>query len=127
MADRYKQGRTTRSRVLGEAHVARSEAQKTAFDEPFVNLITEAAWGHVWSRETITLRERSMLTLALLAGLGNDHEFALHLRATANTGATEDDIMEVLMHVAIYAGVPRANNAFRIAREVYAEMKKAKG
>lgn len=127
MVNRYSQGRATRSKVLGEAHVARSEAQKTAFDEPFVNLITEAAWGHVWSRETITHRERSMLTLALLAGLGNDHEFALHLRATANTGATEDDILEVLMHVAIYAGVPRANNAFRIAREVYAEMKKAKG
>lgn len=127
MSDRYSQGRATRSKVLGEAHVARSEAQKTAFDEPFVNLITEAAWGHVWSRETISHRERSMLTLALLAGLGNDHEFALHLRATANTGATEDDILEVLMHVAIYAGVPRANNAFRIAREVYAEMKKAKG
>ena len=127
MVNRYSKGRATRSKVLGEAHVARSEAQKTAFDEPFVNLITEAAWGHVWSRETITHRERSMLTLALLAGLGNDHEFALHLRATANTGATEDDILEVLMHVAIYAGVPRANNAFRIAREVYAEMKKAKG
>lgn len=127
MPDRYSQGRATRSKVLGEAHVARSEAQKTAFDEPFVNLITEAAWGHVWSRETISHRERSMLTLALLAGLGNDHEFALHLRATANTGATEDDILEVLMHVAIYAGVPRANNAFRIAREVYAEMKKTKG
>ncbi|MCA3642841.1 MAG: 4-carboxymuconolactone decarboxylase [Rhabdaerophilum sp.] len=126
VVDRYKQGRATRSRVLGEAHVARSEAQKTAFDEPFINLITEAAWGHVWSRETISLRERSMLTIALLAGLGNDHELAMHIRATAQTGASEADVMEALLHVAIYAGVPRANQAIKIARETFAEMAKAK-
>ncbi len=126
MVDRYSQGRATRSRVLGEAHVARSDAQKTPFDEPFINLITEAAWGHVWSRDTISLRERSMLTIALLAGLGNDHELAMHVRATAQTGASEADVMEALMHVAIYAGVPRANHAIKIAKDTFAEMAKAR-
>ena len=84
--------------------------------------ITEAAWGHVWSRDTITHRERSMLTLALLAGLGNFEELALHTRATANTGASRDDIMEVMLHVAIYAGVPRANHAVKVVKQVLDEM-----
>ena len=114
-------GRATRSKVLGAAHVTRSEAQATAFDAPFVSLITDAAWGHVWSRDTISLRERSMMTIALLAGLGNDGELALHLRAIPNTGASRDDVLEALMHVAVYAGVPRANHAFKIAREVFEE------
>lgn len=120
-----EQGRATRRKVLGNAHVERSESRKTPFDEPFIHLITDAAWGHVWSRETISLRERSMLTIALLAGLGNDHELALHIRATANTGASEADVMEALLHVAIYAGVPRANHAIKIAKETFAEMAKS--
>jgi 4-carboxymuconolactone decarboxylase len=114
----------TRRQVLGSAHVDRAEAAKTAFDEPFQSLITEAAWGHVWSRDTITRRERSMMTLALLAGLGNYEELALHTRATRNTGATRDDIMEAMLHVAIYAGVPRANHAIKIVRQVLDEMDK---
>ncbi len=118
-------GRATRRRVLGAAHVDRSEANATAFDAPFLDLITDAAWGHVWSRPTVTLRERSMMTIALLAGLGNEDELRLHLRATANTGATEADVREALLHVAIYAGVPRANAAFRIARETFAAMRAA--
>lgn len=122
MSDVAAKGMATRRRVLGDAYVNRAEAAKTAVDAPFQALITDAAWGHVWSRDTISLRERSMLTIALLAGLGNDHELALHIRATANTGATEADVMEALLHVAIYAGVPRANNAIRIARETFAEM-----
>ena len=112
----------TRRKVLGDAHVDRAESAKTAFDAPFQALIRDAAWGHVWSRETITLRERSMLTIALLAGLGNDHELAMHIRATARTGASQDDVMEALLHVAIYAGVPRANHAIKIAKETFAEM-----
>ncbi len=116
------QGMATRRRVLGDAHVDRAEATRTGFDTPFQNLITEAAWGHVWSRDTIPLRERSMLTIALLAGLGNDHELALHIRATPNTGASREDVMEALLHVAIYAGVPRANHAIKIARATFAEM-----
>ena len=120
---RYDAGMKVRREVLGDAHVDRAEAARTPFDAPFQDLITDAAWGHVWSRGTISLRERSMLTIALLAGLGNDHELAMHVRATARTGASEDDVMEVLLHVAIYAGIPRANHAIRIARETFAAMR----
>lgn len=111
-----------RRAVLGDAHVDRAEANKTAFDEQFQELITEAAWGRVWSGEKWSTRERSMVTIALLAGLGHYDELAMHVKATANTGATEDDVREALMHVAIYAGVPRANHAIKIAKEVFAEM-----
>jgi 4-carboxymuconolactone decarboxylase len=125
MTDLATKGMATRRRVLGDAHVNRAEAAKTTADAPFQALITDAAWGHVWSRDTISLRERSMLTIALLAGLGNDHELALHVGATANTGASEADVMEALLHVAIYAGVPRANHAIRIAKETFAAMRQA--
>ena len=121
MSERRKQGEATRRRILGDAHVNRSQSAGT-FSQPFVDLITEAAWGHVWSSDAIPSRERSMLTLAILAALGNWEEFELHLRATANTGASADDVQQALMHVAIYAGVPRANTAFRIAREILKEI-----
>lgn len=114
-------GLATRRRVLGPAHVARAQAAQTPFDAPFQALITDAAWGHVWSRGTIPLRERSMMTIALLAGLGNDGELALHLRSIPNTGTSRDDVMEALLHVAIYAGVPRANHAIALARRIFAE------
>ena len=120
-----RRGMATRTRVLGEAHVARAEAGKTAFDAPFQALITEAAWGHVWSGDALSLRERSIVTLALLAALGHWEELAMHVRATANTGASEDDVREALMHVAIYAGVPAANHAIKIARQAFAEMAEA--
>lgn len=122
MTARFDDGMKTRRRVLGDAHVNRAEAAKTSFDEPFQTLITKSAWGSVWARDTISARERSMLTIALLAGLGNDHELAMHIRATANTGASPEDVLETLLHVAIYAGVPRANHAIRIAKETFAEM-----
>jgi 4-carboxymuconolactone decarboxylase len=121
-ARRYREGMATRRAVLGEAYVARAEAAKTAFDEPFQALLTEAAWGHVWSRPTISRRERSMITLALLAALGQWDELALHVRATANTGASADDIREVMLHVAIYAGIPAANHAMKVVRKTLAEM-----
>lgn len=121
MTDRYAKGMEVRRSVLGDAHVDRAEANKTPFDAPFQDMIVEAAWGHVWSRETITRRERSMLTIALLAALGNEEELAMHLRATKNTGASQDDVLEALLHVAIYAGVPRANSAIRIAKDIFAE------
>lgn len=121
MSERHDQGMTTRRSILGDAHVDRAEANKTPFDAPFQEMIVEAAWGHVWSRDTISRRERSMLTIALLAALGNEEELAMHLRATRNTGASQDDVLEALLHVAIYAGVPRANSAIRIAKEIFAE------
>jgi 4-carboxymuconolactone decarboxylase len=114
--ERYRHGMATRRAVLGDPHVDRAETARTAFDADFQALITEGAWGSVWARPGLTRRERSMITLALLAALGHHEEFALHVRATVNTGASAEDIRETLMHVAIYAGVPAANTAFRIAR-----------
>jgi 4-carboxymuconolactone decarboxylase len=111
-----------RRKVLGDMHVDAAEANKSTFDEPFQTLITEAAWGNVWARDTLALRERSMLTIALLAATGNFDEIAMHIRATANTGASPEDVMEALLHVAVYAGVPRANHAIKIARQTYEDM-----
>jgi len=121
-SSRYLQGRETRKLVLGEAHVARAEAKSTDFDEPFQDLITEGAWGLVWSRDQWSKRERSIVTIALLAALGHYDECAMHVRATANTGATRDDICEAMLHVAIYAGVPAANSAIKIIKEVFQQM-----
>ena len=118
-------GMKTRRKVLGDAHVDNAEKNKTAFDEPFQDLITDAAWGHVWSRPQLTLRERSMITLALLAAQGMDEEVAMHARSTANTGATPEDMREAMLHVAIYAGVPRANHALKIIKDVLAERTKS--
>ena len=108
--------------MLGDAHVDRAEAAKTAFDAPFQSLITESAWGTVWSSDGITKRERSMLTLGILAATGNFEEIPMHIRATARTGASKSDVLEVFQHVAIYAGVPRANHALKLAKQTYAEM-----
>jgi len=122
MTERYDSGMKTRRAVLGDAHVDRAEAAKTAFDEPFQTFITEGAWGSVWARGDLTPRERSLVTLALLAAGGHWDEVAMHVRATANTGATPEDVREALLHVAVYAGVPAANRALKIARATYAEM-----
>ncbi|WP_282568756.1 4-carboxymuconolactone decarboxylase [Bosea sp. AS-1] len=124
--DRYTQGMATRRSVLGERYVDTAVANTDPFTEDFQQLITESAWGTVWSRDTISKRERSMLTIALLAALGHHDEVAMHVRATRNTGASMDDIKEALLHVAIYAGVPAANHAFKIAKAAYAEMQNEK-
>lgn len=124
MSDRYEQGLDVRRAVLGDTHVDRAEASKTDLDAPFQTLITEAAWGTVWASDGISPRERSMLTLALLAALGNFEEIAMHIRATARTGASKQDVLEAFQHVAIYAGVPRANQALKIAKDTYADMER---
>ncbi|MER9345824.1 4-carboxymuconolactone decarboxylase [Mesorhizobium sp. M7A.F.Ca.US.011.01.1.1] len=121
-AARYRKGLAVRRSVLGDRHVDRAEIAATDFDQPFQELITEAAWGTVWARPGFTKRERSIVTLALLAALGHDEEIAMHVRATVNTGASRDDVCEAFLHVAIYAGVPAANRAFRIAKDVFSEM-----
>ncbi|WFU12524.1 4-carboxymuconolactone decarboxylase (plasmid) [Rhizobium sp. CB3090] len=121
-SERYLQGMATRRAVLGDSHVDRVQSGSTDFDRPFQDLITEAAWGHVWSRPTLSKRERSIVTIALLAALGQDEEVAMHVRATSNTGATRDDVCEALLHVAIYAGVPAANHAIKIAKQVFEQM-----
>ncbi|MCP4206545.1 MAG: 4-carboxymuconolactone decarboxylase [Shimia sp.] len=122
MSDKFSAGMEVRRKVLGDAHVDRAEANKTALDTPFQTLITEGAWGTVWASDAISLRERSMLTLALLAATGNFDEIPMHIRATANTGASQEDIMEVFQHVAIYCGVPKANHAIKLAKQTFAEM-----
>ena len=119
---RFDKGMAVRRAVLGNAHVDRAEAARTAFDTPFQTLITEAAWGTVWADESIPRRERSMLTLALLAATGNFDEIPMHIRATANTGASRNDVMQALLHVAICAGVPKANHAIKLAKATFAEM-----
>lgn len=119
---RFEKGMAVRRSVLGDAHVTKAEAAKTVFDEDFQRFITEGAWGSVWSRPGLTKRERSLVTIALLAALGHDEEVAMHVRATANTGANADDIKEALLHVAVYAGVPAANRAFKIAKKSLAEI-----
>lgn len=123
--DLFEAGMRTRRAVLGDAHVDRSMSRATDFDRNFQQWITANAWGGVWSRPHFDRRTRSIITLALLAGLGREEEFRLHLRATRNTGATPEDISEMLLHVAVYAGVPAANSAMRIAKEIYAETKDA--
>lgn len=125
MSDLHDQGMATRRAVLGDAHVDRAEAAKTDFDQPFQDLITLSAWGTVWSSDGITRRERSMITLALLAATGNYDEIPMHIRATARTGASKRDVLESFQHVAIYAGVPRANHALKLAKQTYAEMEAA--
>ncbi|WP_185804559.1 4-carboxymuconolactone decarboxylase [Pontivivens nitratireducens] len=122
MTDRFDSGMAVRRAVLGDAHVDRAEAAKTEFDAAFQQMITESAWGTLWAGAGITRRERSMLTLALLAATGNFQEIPMHIRATANTGASPQDVAEAFQHVAIYAGVPKANHAIKLAKETYAEM-----
>lgn len=117
----HDQGMAIRRKVLGDAHVDLAEGATNDFDAAFQQLITESAWGRVWSRPTWTLRERSIVTLALLAALGHHEEVAMHVRATRNTGATPADIAETMLHVAIYAGVPAANSAIKIAKQTLAE------
>lgn len=124
--NRHEAGMAVRRAVLGDAHVDRAEAARTPFDDAFQGLIAEGAWGTVWASDAISRRERSMLTLALLAALGNFDEIPMHVRATARTGASEGDIREVFQHVAIYAGVPRANHALKLAKQTLAEMKEAR-
>ena len=118
----FKRGMKVRRAVLGDAHVDSAEANKTPFDSDFQRFITETAWGSVWTRTELDRRTRHLITLALLAALGKEHELALHIRATQNTGVTQEELKEVFMQVAIYAGIPAANTAFSVAKRVYAEL-----
>lgn len=122
MTSKKELGRKTRASVLGAEHVARAEAQTTPFDQPFQDMITETAWGTLWADDTISKRDRSLLTLALIAATASFDEIPMHIRATARTGATQDEVMQALLHVAVYAGVPKANRAIQLAKQTYAEM-----
>ena len=120
MESRYDQGLRVRKEVLGAEHVARAQEQTTAFDAEFQRFITETAWGAVWARPDLDRRIRSLVTIGILAALGRE-ELALHLRASRNTGATPREIAEVLLHVALYAGIPAANAAFAEAKKILGE------
>jgi 4-carboxymuconolactone decarboxylase len=123
MADEsYRDGMKVRRQVLGDKHVDAAVAGTTEFDEDYQRFITEGAWGSVWNRPGLTPATRSLLTIALLAASGHTDEVAMHVRATANTGATPAEVRETLLHVAVYAGVPAANRAFAVAKEAYAAM-----
>jgi 4-carboxymuconolactone decarboxylase len=118
----YEKGMKTRREVLGDAHVDKAEANKTDFDTDFQEYITNSAWGAIWSRPHLTKRERSLITIAILTALGLEEELAMHIRATQNTGATEQDVKEVLLHTGVYAGVPKTNGAMKIAKKIYEEI-----
>jgi 3-oxoadipate enol-lactonase/4-carboxymuconolactone decarboxylase len=122
VTDYLAAGMAVRRRVLGDAHVDRAMGGVTDFDRDFQVFITRTAWGGVWTRPGLTLRERSLLVLTMLASLGHHEELRLHTRATRNTGATPGDIAEAMMHVAAYAGIPAANSAMRVIKETLAEM-----
>lgn len=116
---RRERGTATRSAVLGAAHVERARTTSTAFTADFQDLITRYAWGDVWQRPGLDRRTRSFLTLAMLLALGRDDEFRLHLRGALNNGLNRAEIGEVLLHAAIYCGVPAANHGFKLAQEVF--------
>ncbi len=113
----YATGLETRKQVLGEEHVARSTANANSLDAPFQQMITRLAWGELWSNDDLTRRERSMITTGILAALGRE-ELTLHLKTAKRIGLTQAELRQVLMHVAIYGGVPAANHAFALAKEL---------
>jgi 4-carboxymuconolactone decarboxylase len=117
----HEAGMKVRREVLGDAHVDRAVESTTEFTAPFQELITRYAWGSVWARDGLDRRTRSSITLALLAALGREGELAMHVRAARRNGLSPEEISEVLLHTAVYAGVPAANAAFAIAQRVLAE------
>jgi 4-carboxymuconolactone decarboxylase len=120
MSDR-EQGMKTRREVLGDAHVDTAIANTTPFTEPFQEFITRYAWGEIWSRPGLERKTRSAITLAALVALRAENEIAMHVRAARRNGMTPEEISEVILHTAIYAGLPAANGAFAIANEVLQE------
>jgi 4-carboxymuconolactone decarboxylase len=118
--DGREEGMEVRREVLGDAHVDRAIERTTEFTEPFQDFITRYAWGGVWTRDGLDRRTRSVITLSVLTSLGRENEIAMHVRAALRNGLTPNEIGEIFIHTAIYAGVPAANSAFAIANEVIA-------
>ena len=121
--ERRRAGTRVRREVLGEAHVDRAEAMKSELDAEFQDLITRYAWGEIWARPGLPRHTRSLLTIGLMIALNRAEELKLHLRAARNNGVTPEDIREVLLHCAVYCGVPAANSAFHVAREILKDEK----
>jgi 4-carboxymuconolactone decarboxylase len=120
-SSRFERGMKVRREVLGESHVAAAAKEQTSLDSYFQTFLTETAWGSVWARPDLDRRTRSLVTIAILAALGHREELAMHLRAARNTGVEPKELAEVLLHVAIYAGVPAAHGAFGLAKSVLSE------
>jgi 4-carboxymuconolactone decarboxylase len=120
--ERFEKGLAVRRAVLGDAHVDRSLASRDGFTTEFQDLITRYAWGEIWTRPGLDRKTRSFLVLAMTASLGRWEEFRLHCRASFANGVTTDDIKEVILQIAVYAGVPAANTAVKEAKEVFAEL-----
>jgi len=118
--NRHETGMAIRRQVLGDGHVDRAVANTSALDEDFQRWITENVWGDLWARPGLNRRERSLVTIAILGAL-NHEELKLHLEAARRTGLSTEEIAEALLHVAVYAGVPAANRAFRVAKTIYEE------
>ncbi|MBZ8178292.1 4-carboxymuconolactone decarboxylase [Corynebacterium poyangense] len=121
MTDRYEQGMKNRRAVLGDAHVDRALAKQTPVTEPFQNFITRTAWGDIWNREGLDHTQRRLLTIAILTAVGNDGELDMHLRAALRAGISADTLGEVLLHTAIYAGVPNSNHGFALLDQAVKE------
>lgn len=119
--ERYKKGMEMRRAVLGDQHVDRSLDHRNAFNEEFQDLISRYAWGEIWTRPGLSPHTRSLLTLAMLVALNREDEFRMHVRAAVNNGVTREEIKELLLHTAIYCGVPAANAAFHAAEEELAD------
>ncbi|MGY1744342.1 4-carboxymuconolactone decarboxylase [Blastococcus sp. SYSU D00695] len=124
---RREAGMRTRREVLGDAHVDRAVAGTTPFTAGFQDFITRVAWGEVWQQPGLSRRERSIATLSITIALRHWDEFALHVRAAVRNGLSDEEIAEVLQHAAVYAGVPAANHAFRVAAEILAELRPSSG
>jgi 4-carboxymuconolactone decarboxylase len=120
--DTFDKGLRTRTAVLGQQYVDKAVQTADDFNRPFQNLVTEYCWGAVWGRDEVPLKARSMITVAIIAVLNRPNELRTHIRAALTNGVTRDELREILMHVAIYAGVPAAVDSFRIARETFAEL-----
>jgi 4-carboxymuconolactone decarboxylase len=124
---RREEGMRIRREVLGDAHVDRAIHDSTPFTQPFQEFITETAWGNIWARPGLDRKTRSCITLAVLTALGCEAEVGLHVRAALRNGLTEPEIAEVLLHTAVYAGVPAANRAFAVAQRVLADIAAERG
>ena len=127
MKEPYERGMTVRREVLGDEHVDGAIERTTNFTADFQQLITRYAWGEIWSRPGLDRRTRSLITLATLVALGREEELAMHVRAALRVGLTPDEIKEVLLHSAIYCGVPAANGAFAVAQRVLDDVGRSSG
>jgi 4-carboxymuconolactone decarboxylase len=122
--ERFERGKKVRESILGSAHAARSAKGRTEFNADFQDFLMEYAWGSIWSRTGIDQKTRHMITIAMLVAMGRMDELKLHIRATRNTGVTRDEVKEIMMHAAVYAGVPLAYGSFQTATQIFEEMDK---